>query len=52
MFHQLTDEEKRGKWWIRLVKTGANKQCFKNRGKREIELQNRGSCTIVPFCIG
>ena len=52
MFHQLTDGEKRGKRWIRLVKTGANEQSLKNRGKRGIELQNKGSCTIVPTVNG
>jgi len=48
MFHQLTDGEKRGKRWICLVKTEANKQSLKNRGQRGIELHNRGSCIIVP----
>jgi len=38
-----------GNCWLRFEKTGANEQSLNNRGKREIELQNKGSSTIVPL---
>jgi len=37
-----------GNCWLRFEKTGANEQSLKSRGKRGIELQNKGSSTIVP----
>lgn len=45
--------QNRGNWNFQIQKTGVNMQSLKNRGKRAIGPQNKGSYAIGPciYCV-